>query len=244
MKVAKHFIAAPPTDQADDICINVGTKQGHGPGGAKGTCRDITGGKKTEGGAQESNGGFECAGGNVGRRDITMPTPTVKVAGNGGREVSVMFSRVKDTVAAKADDRAQLGIAGASEANNFTTHTVLLRRKRECGEHGGTEDVGISSKEKVEAAVADPKLDFTEAKGGGLAWGNHVFTRAKEIEESDAANVSAMARLPGIWGSMCAGHDATEDLDWNRFDAIRGRVFLLVGGEHALDAKIDIAIGG
>jgi hypothetical protein len=43
---------------------------------------------------------------------------------------------------------------------------------------------------------------------------------------------------------MCDGHDATEDLDWNRFDAIRGRVFLLVGGEHALDAKIDIAIGG
>jgi hypothetical protein len=42
---AKHFIAAPPTDQADDIGINVGTKQGHGPGGAKGTCRDISGKK-------------------------------------------------------------------------------------------------------------------------------------------------------------------------------------------------------
>jgi hypothetical protein len=44
---------------------------------------------------------------------------------------------------------------------------------------------------------------------------------------------------------MCDGHDATEDLlDWNRFAAILGRAFLLVGGEHALDAKIDIAIGG
>jgi hypothetical protein len=52
----------------------------------------------------------------------------VKVAGNGGREVSVMFSRVKDTVA-KADDRAQLGISGAREANIFTTHMVLLHRK-------------------------------------------------------------------------------------------------------------------
>jgi hypothetical protein len=61
VKVAKHLIAAPPTeDQADNICINVGTKQGHGPGGAKGMCRDITG-KKAEAGAQESDGGlFEC----------------------------------------------------------------------------------------------------------------------------------------------------------------------------------------
>jgi hypothetical protein len=59
VKVAKHLIAAPPTDQADNIGINVGTKQGYGPGGAKGTCRDITG-KKTECGAQESDGSFEC----------------------------------------------------------------------------------------------------------------------------------------------------------------------------------------
>jgi hypothetical protein len=43
---------------------------------------------------------------------------------------------------------------------------------------------------------------------------------------------------------MCDGHDAMEDLGWNRFDKIRGRVFLLVGGEHVLGAKIDIAIGG
>jgi hypothetical protein len=69
----------------------------------------------------------------------------VKVAGNVSPEVSVMFSRMKDTVA-KADDRAQLGIFGAREANTFTTHTVLLlRHKRECGERGGM-DVGISSK--------------------------------------------------------------------------------------------------
>jgi hypothetical protein len=47
MKVAKHFIAAPPTDQVDNICVNVGTKQGHGTGGAKGTGRDISG-KETE----------------------------------------------------------------------------------------------------------------------------------------------------------------------------------------------------
>jgi hypothetical protein len=83
--------------------------------------------------------------------------PTVKVAGNGGREVSVMFARVKATVSRKADHRAQLGISGAREANNFTTHTVLWRRG---GERGET-DVSISSKEKVESAIADPKLDVT-----------------------------------------------------------------------------------
>jgi hypothetical protein len=145
-----------------------------------------------------------------------------------------MFLRVKDAVA-KADDRAKLGIAGAREANNFTTHTVLLHHKHQCGESGGT-DVGISSKEKVEVAIADPKLDVTEPNAGGLAGGNHVVvTRAKEIEESDAAHVGN-GEVTGCRGSMCNGHDAKEDLDWNRFDAIRGRVFLLVGGEHALYA--------
>jgi hypothetical protein len=133
------------------------------------------------------------------------------------------------------------------QGNNFiTTHTVLLRGKRECGESGGT-DVGISSKEKVEAAIADPKLDITEPKGVDSLGGNRVFTRAKEIvEESDAAHVGKNGEVTGrSRGSMCDSHDATEDLDWNSFDAIRGRVFLPVGGEHdALDAKIDIAIGG
>jgi hypothetical protein len=82
-----------------------------------------------------------------------MPTTTVKVAGNRGLEVSVMFSRMKDAVA-KADDRAQLlGIAGAREANNFTTHTILLHRKPECGKSAGGTDVGISSKENVKAMM-------------------------------------------------------------------------------------------
>jgi hypothetical protein len=60
LKIAKHFIAAPPTDQqADHIGINVATKQGYGPGGSKGMCRDISR-KETEGGAhQGSDSGFE-----------------------------------------------------------------------------------------------------------------------------------------------------------------------------------------
>jgi hypothetical protein len=150
VKVAKHLIAAPPTDQANNIGVNVGTKQGHCPGGAKGTGRDITG-KETKGGAQESDGGFEC-GRNVGRRDI-MPTPTVKIAGNGGREVCVVCSGVQDTVS-EADNGAHLRISGAREAKDFTPHTVLLRRKRKGGERGGAY-VGISGKEKVEAAISD-----------------------------------------------------------------------------------------
>jgi hypothetical protein len=52
VKVATHVIAVPPSDQSDNIGINVGTKQGHGTGGSKGMGRDISG-KETKGGAQE-----------------------------------------------------------------------------------------------------------------------------------------------------------------------------------------------
>jgi hypothetical protein len=38
VEVSKHFIAAPPADQADDIGINVGAQEGHSTGGPKGTC--------------------------------------------------------------------------------------------------------------------------------------------------------------------------------------------------------------
>jgi hypothetical protein len=174
-----------------------------------------------------------------------MPTTMVKVAGNWGREVSVMLSRMKNAVANKAEDRAQLGISGAREAKNFTTHTVLLRHKLECGESGGP-DVGISSKEKVEAMIADPKYDVTKPKGGGLAGGNRVFTRAKEILEESAMlhSMSAMARLPGV-GAACATammrRRTWTGIGLTRF---RGGLTLLVGGEHLLDAKIDIASGG
>jgi hypothetical protein len=85
-----------------------------------------------------------------------MPTTMVIVACNGGREVSMMLSRVKDAVA-KADDSSHIWISRASrEANNFTTYTDLLCRKHEGGESGGS-DVSISSKETVEATIADLK---------------------------------------------------------------------------------------
>ena len=136
-----------------------------------------------------------------------------------------MCSGVQDTVS-EADNGAHLRISGAREANDFTPHTVFLHRKRKGGERGGAY-VGISSKEKVEAAIADSKLDVTEAEGGGLAGGDRVFTRTKEIKERDAAHVGN-GEVTGCRGSMCDGHDATEDLDWDGFDAIGRRIFLLV----------------
>jgi hypothetical protein len=49
MKVAKHFITAPPTDQANNnICINVDTKQGHAPAARREMGRDISRMAETE----------------------------------------------------------------------------------------------------------------------------------------------------------------------------------------------------
>ena len=237
MKVAKHFVAAPPTDQANNICVNMGTKQGHRTGGAKGTGRDIAG-KETESWAQERDGGFE-RGRDVGRRNV-MPFSVVKVASKGCGEVGVVESGMKDAVA-EADNGAQLRVSGAREANDFTTHTVFLRCECKGGERGRA-DVGISGKEKVEAASSDPKLDIAETKGGGLTGGDRVFTGPKEIKERDAAHVSN-GKIGGRRGSMCHGHEATKNLDGNGFDPIWRRVFFLVGREHALDAKINVASG-
>jgi hypothetical protein len=104
------------------------------------------------------------------------------------------FSRMKDAVA-KADDRAQVnwglpererpitcspctpffGVAKMSVAKVAERMSASVARRRE---------------KVTKATIADPKLDVTEPKGGGLAGGNRVFfTRVKEIEESDAAHV-------------------------------------------------------
>jgi hypothetical protein len=73
------------------------------------------------------------------------------------------------------------GFPERERPNNFIVDTVFLCHKREGGESGGGVNVGISSKEKVEAMMADSKLDITKLERGRLAGGNHVFTRAKEI---------------------------------------------------------------
>jgi hypothetical protein len=96
-----------------------------------------------------------------------------------------MFLRVKDAVA-KPDDRAQLGIAGAREANNFTTHTIFLRV------------VNVSVAKVVERMLASvarrrsrrrlPIQSWMSQSRKGLG-GNCVFTWVKEIVESDAAHV-------------------------------------------------------
>jgi hypothetical protein len=48
--VAKHFIAVPPTDQADNIGINARRLEGNGPKHQR---------QGNRGWAQESGGGFE-----------------------------------------------------------------------------------------------------------------------------------------------------------------------------------------
>jgi hypothetical protein len=41
VKIAKHFVRAPATDEADNIGINVSKEKGHCPTSAKGLCSDV-----------------------------------------------------------------------------------------------------------------------------------------------------------------------------------------------------------
>jgi hypothetical protein len=148
---------------------------------------------------------------------------------------------MKETVT-EANNGAQLRISGARKANDFTPDTVLLRGEGKSGERGRA-NVSIRGKEKVKAALSDAKLDITETKGGGFTGRNGVFTWTKEIKEGNAAHVGN-GEISGRRGSMCDGHDATKNLDGYGFDPIRRRVFFLVGREHALNAKVNVAVGG
>ena len=47
VKVAKHFVGAPATEQANDVGIDVGAEEGVGAGGTEATGRYI-GGQKTK----------------------------------------------------------------------------------------------------------------------------------------------------------------------------------------------------
>ena len=41
VEIAEHFIRAPPTQQSDDICVNITTKESHSARGAKGVGRNV-----------------------------------------------------------------------------------------------------------------------------------------------------------------------------------------------------------
>jgi hypothetical protein len=49
VKIAKHFIRAPATDEADDVSINVSKEKGHRPSSSKGLRSDIRGKKANTG---------------------------------------------------------------------------------------------------------------------------------------------------------------------------------------------------
>jgi hypothetical protein len=170
-----------------------------------------------------------------------IPATTGKVACKGGREVSIMGASVQYAIA-QADDRAQLGISRAREANNFPTDSVLLCRERESGKGGGTY-IGIGGKEEVKATVANTELDITEPKRSGFARGNGVFAGTKEVKESNAAHVGNSHVARGR-GSMGDGHDTAKDLDWDRLDPVGRRIFLFIGGEHTLNAEVNVTSGG
>ncbi len=58
MEVAQHLIGAPASDQSDDVGINLGTKKGHGAGGAKGPGGNV-GGEEAIERAQNQASSFE-----------------------------------------------------------------------------------------------------------------------------------------------------------------------------------------
>jgi hypothetical protein len=41
VQVAKHFVAVPAAEQADDVAVDLRAKECHGPGCAERACRDI-----------------------------------------------------------------------------------------------------------------------------------------------------------------------------------------------------------
>ena len=122
VEVAEHFIAPPPTDQANSIGVNLGAKQSHGASGAKGSSRHVRS-KETKFRAEEHDGELED-GGNVAGGDM-RPASMRKICSKRSGRISTVGPSMQDPVA-QADNRTEVGVARTAKPDNFATDPIFL----------------------------------------------------------------------------------------------------------------------
>jgi hypothetical protein len=188
MKVAKHFIGAPATNEANNVGINASAEEGHGTTSTKAASRDTAGvntkGEVKGGGAVTEHRG-DAGGGNGGEFARRKKTE-IKRCSRG----SQVLSKMQNT-AGESKHRAGGGVASTSMANFFTPNGILLVGEDKIGK-GGMLDVDEGCHRSIEDAKADGEFDIAEAKrsaeriGGG---GESVFAGTVKVKEGNIGHV-------------------------------------------------------
>ena len=89
---------------------------------------------------------------------------------------------------------------------------------------------------------ADPELNIFEIKGAVIGLSPSAFARTKQKEKGKCYHVGDS--LIAVIGCGARNtKEVTQDLDRNRLNAIRGRIFVLVAGNLSRDAKVYLAAG-
>jgi hypothetical protein len=93
----------------------------------------------------------------------------------------------------------------------------------------------------MKASGTHVKLDIAKAKWSRIAGGNGVFTWAKEEEEGNATHISN-SKISWSGRSVSHKHDAAQNLNRDRFDAVRWRILTAECRVGALKAEIYFAL--
>jgi len=243
VQVAEHFVGTPAADEADDVRVNLGEEEGHGPTRAKRAGGDVV---REEANARAEGRDGEAEGkGYIGGGDGVTGGGTAgsgsKVGGKGSGGRGVVLAKVEDTTNG-GQDGTRKGGATAAQADDFTPDAVFLSGICVGGEGGGVE-FRQGSKEEIDSVAADEELDVGESEGHGVGGTAGVFPWSHEEEESDANHVGDGGMVGG--GGDCGGiEDVVDDGDGDGFDPGRRRIGAGVAAKLALEAEVDGAGGG
>ena len=141
VEISEHFVRSPSPNKPNPISIDLGTEKCHGAGGPKGAGRDTRGDESVDW-SQNGHRRSKEVGENHGGDAPKAQGPWVKVGGQGLGWCGAVCSEM-EYAAGGGPDRAKVGVATATEADDFATHAVFLRGELE-GHKGGSEELVLA----------------------------------------------------------------------------------------------------
>jgi hypothetical protein len=119
-------------------------------------------------------------------------------------------------------DRAEVGVAAASQTNDFAPHTILLGGEFQGNKYGGAKMVRGGGG-RVKRKGTKKETDILKLKWLGVGYGAGVFAGAQEKIEHQANHIGAGEFERGV-GKDGLSHDVLQDWDGQWFDTVGGFV--------------------
>jgi hypothetical protein len=185
VQVAEHFVGPPSANEADDVGIDLGTQQGHGPCSTQRARTDVRWEEAELGGIKQMNPTAQSGGNLTGRDRVALAVHIVR--SQDGGLVGPMPAQIEDS-ARHGFDGTERGITADTETNDLALDPIFLIGEGQSAK-GGQGKVSLRAGGDGQSSPPGKQLYIGKSEGGCVRGASRVFSRPQQEEEREKNHV-------------------------------------------------------